>query len=260
MSRADLSKQPSDVAAMFDEVSVGYDRTNTVLSVGNATLWRIATTRAVDPRPGQLILDVAAGTGTSSASLAHSGARVIAADFSPGMIAVGRQRQAGNPNIEFVQADATQLPFDDDSFDAVTISFGLRNIVDPGAALAEFFRVTKPGGRVVVCEFSRPPASLIRAGYYAYLRYGMPIFARLASSNPVAYAYLMESIRDWPDQHTLAGMIRRAGFERVAYRNLTAGIVALHRGFVPPTEADAAPSAGRGASAAPNSVDPKGDQ
>ncbi|GAB3396790.1 demethylmenaquinone methyltransferase [Humibacter soli] len=233
MSRADLSKQPSDVAAMFDEVSTAYDRTNTVLSVGNATLWRIATTRAVDPRRGQLILDVAAGTGTSSAALASSGARVVAADFSPGMIAVGRQRQAGNPNVEFVQADATQLPFEDDSFDAVTISFGLRNIVDPSAALAEFFRVTKPGGRLVVCEFSRPPASVIRAAYHGYLAYGMPIFARIASSNPAAYSYLMESIRDWPDQQTLAHLISGAGFERVAYRNLTAGIVALHRGFVP---------------------------
>ena len=222
---------------MFDEVSYRYDRTNTVLSVGNATLWRIATTRAVDPRPGQLILDVAAGTGTSSASLARSGARVVAADFSPGMIAVGRQRQAGNTNIEFVQADATRLPFDDDSFDAVTISFGLRNIVDANAALAEFFRVTKPGGRLVVCEFSTPPVSLIRAAYHAYLRYGMPLFARLASSNPAAYSYLMESIRDWPDQRQLAGMIGAVGFERVAYRNLTAGIVALHRGFVPASTA-----------------------
>ncbi|WP_243064903.1 demethylmenaquinone methyltransferase [Humibacter sp. RRB41] len=249
MSRADLSKQPSDVAAMFDEVSYHYDRTNTVLSVGNATLWRIATTRAVDPRPGQLILDVAAGTGTSSASLARSGARVVAADFSPGMIAVGRQRQAGNTNVEFVQADATQLPFDDDSFDAVTISFGLRNIVDPAAALAEFFRVTKPGGRLVVCEFSRPPASVLRSAYHAYLTYGMPIFARLASSNPSAYSYLMESIRDWPDQQSLAHLISGVGFERVAYRNLTAGIVALHRGFVP--DPTAAP--GRGAAT-------KGDQ
>ncbi|GAB3801754.1 demethylmenaquinone methyltransferase [Humibacter antri] len=232
MSRADLSKQPSDVAAMFDEVSVGYDRMNAVSTVGIDALWRIATTRAVDPRPGQLVLDVAAGTGTSSASLARSGARVVAADFSPGMIAVGERRHAGNPNIEFVQADATQLPFDDNSFDAVTISFGLRNIVDPDAALREFFRVTKPGGRLVVCEFSRPPASVIRAAYYAYLEYGMPVFARLASSNPVAYAYLMESIRDWPAQQALAHRISGAGFERVAFRNLTFGIVALHRAFV----------------------------
>ncbi|GAA2054632.1 bifunctional demethylmenaquinone methyltransferase/2-methoxy-6-polyprenyl-1,4-benzoquinol methylase UbiE [Leifsonia soli] len=255
MSKADLSKQPAQVAAMFDQVSTRYDRTNNVLSVGNAALWRVATTRAVDPRVGETILDVAAGTGTSSASLARNGASVVAADFSAGMIEVGRQRQAGNPFIRFVQADATDLPFDDDTFDAVTISFGLRNIVDPKKALAEFYRVVKPGGRVVVCEFSRPPLAPVRAGYSAYLKFGMPVLARVASSNPAAYEYLMESIEAWPDQRALAGWMREAGFERVAYRNLTAGIVALHRGFKPerppvPVEtvaetplADAAPSA-----------------
>ena len=233
MSKADLSKQPAQVAAMFDQVSTHYDRTNTVLSMGNATLWRVATTRAVGPRAGETILDVAAGTGTSSASLARNGASVVAADFSEGMIEVGRRRQAGNPFIRFVQADATALPFDDDAFDAVTISFGLRNIVDPKKALAEFYRVVKPGGRVVVCEFSRPPLSPIRAGYSAYLKYGMPVLARVASSNPAAYEYLMESIEAWPDQRTLASWLREAGFEQVAYRNLTAGVVALHRGFKP---------------------------
>ena len=157
MSKADLSKQPAQVAAMFDQVSTRYDRTNAVLSVGNAALWRVATTRAVAPRAGETILDVAAGTGTSSASLARNGASVVAADFSEGMIEVGRQRQAGNPFVRFVQADAMALPFDDDAFDAVTISFGLRNIVDPKKALAEFYRVVKPGGRVVICEFSQPP-------------------------------------------------------------------------------------------------------
>lgn len=257
VSRADLSKQPSDVAAMFDEVSAAYDRMNTMTTAGIASLWRLATTRAVDPRPGQLVLDVAAGTGTSSAALARTGARVIAADFSPGMISVGARRHADNPDIEFVQADATRLPFEDDSFDAVTISFGLRNVVDPGAALAEFHRVTKPGGRVVVCEFSRPPAAVIRVPYHAYLRYGMPVLARIASSNPVAYAYLMESIEDWPDQRRLARMIGRAGFERVAYRNLTYGIVALHRGFVPePT----GPGSGPGPTRAGSGAEPKGDQ
>ena len=233
MSKADLSKQPAQVAAMFDEVSTHYDRTNTVLSMGNATLWRVATTRAVAPRAGETILDVAAGTGTSSASLARNGASVVAADFSQGMIEVGRQRQAANPFISFVQADATALPFDDDTFDAVTISFGLRNIVDPRAALAEFYRVTKPGGRVVVCEFSRPPLAPVRAGYAAYLRYGMPVLARVASSNPAAYEYLMESIEAWPSQPALAAWMREAGLERVAWRNLTAGIVALHRGWKP---------------------------
>ena len=233
MSKADLRKQPSQVAAMFDEVSTHYDRTNTVLSMGNATLWRLATTRAVGPRAGETILDVAAGTGTSSASLARNGASVVAADFSEGMIEVGRRRQDGNPFITFVQADATALPFEDDTFDAVTISFGLRNIVDPRAALAEFYRVTKPGGRVVVCEFSQPPVAAIRAGYGAYLRYGMPVLARVASSNPAAYEYLMESIEAWPNQPALASWMREAGFERVAWRNLTAGIVALHRGWKP---------------------------
>jgi demethylmenaquinone methyltransferase/2-methoxy-6-polyprenyl-1,4-benzoquinol methylase len=233
VSKADLDKQPAQVAAMFDEVSTHYDRTNTVLSVGNASLWRVATTRAVGPRPGERILDVAAGTGTSSASLARNGASVVAADFSAGMIEVGRRRQAGNPFVEFVQADATALPFEDDSFDAVTISFGLRNIVDPRAALAEFYRVTKPGGRVVICEFSHPPVAVVRAGYSAYLRYGMPVLARFASSNPVAYEYLMDSIQAWPEQPELARWLREAGYESVAWRNLTAGIVALHRGRKP---------------------------
>ena len=233
MSKADLSKQPAQVAAMFDQVSTRYDRTNAVLSVGNAALWRVATTRAVDPRAGETILDVAAGTGTSSASLARNGASVVAADFSEGMIEVGRQRQAGNPFVRFVQADAMALPFDDDSFDAVTISFGLRNIVDPKKGLAEFYRVVKPGGRVVVCEFSQPPLAPVRAGYSAYLKYGMPVLARVASSNPAAYEYLMESIQAWPNQRELAAWMRESGLERVAFRNLTAGIVALHRGFKP---------------------------
>jgi demethylmenaquinone methyltransferase / 2-methoxy-6-polyprenyl-1,4-benzoquinol methylase len=236
VSKADLSKQPQDVAAMFDEVSRHYDRTNAVLSMGNARLWRVATTRAVDPQPGQRILDVAAGTGTSARALAATGARVIAADFSVGMIRVGQDRQARNPLIEFVQADAMDLPFLDKEFDAVTISFGLRNVEDPRAALAEFFRVTKPGGRVVICEFSRPPRSLVRRSYFGYLKYGMPVLARLASSNPAAYEYLMDSIQDWPDQAVLSSWLRESGYERVSYRNLTGGIVALHRGYKPRNE------------------------
>lgn len=218
---------------MFDQVSTHYDRTNNVLSMGNAALWRVATTKAVGPRAGETILDVAAGTGTSSASLAKNGASVVAADFSEGMIEVGRRRQADNPFVRFVQADAMELPFDDDQFDAVTISFGLRNIVDPKKALAEFYRVTKPGGRVVICEFSQPPASIVRTGYSAYLRFGMPVLAKVASSNPAAYEYLMDSIEAWPSQPVLADWLRETGFEHVAYRNLTAGIVALHRGYKP---------------------------
>ena len=175
----------------------------------------------------------AAGTGTSSASLAKSGASVVAADFSPGMIEVGRKRQAGVQNLVFVEADATKLPFDDDEFDAVTISFGLRNVNEPKKALAEFFRVTKPGGRLVICEFSTPPAPLVRTGYGIYQRYVMPPLVKLSSSNDTAYDYLNESINAWPDQRTLAAWIREVGYADVAWRNLTLGVVALHRATKP---------------------------
>ncbi len=227
VSRANLDKQPDEVAAMFDDVARRYDVTNAILSGGNAPLWRIATTKAVDPKPGERILDVACGTGTSTASLAKGGARVVGADFSPGMIAQAREK---HPELEFVEVDATKLPFGDDEFDAVTISFGLRNIVDPHAALAEFYRVLVPGVRVVICEFSSPPLALVRAGYLAYLRHLLPTIAKVSSSNPAAYEYLGESIEEWPDQAELAAWLRRAGFSRVAHRNLTAGVVALHRG------------------------------
>jgi demethylmenaquinone methyltransferase/2-methoxy-6-polyprenyl-1,4-benzoquinol methylase len=233
MSTADLTKKPGEVAAMFDQVSRRYDVTNAVLSGGNASLWRLATVRAVRPRAGERILDLAAGTGTSSEALARSGARVVAADFSKGMLAVGRARHQDNGRIEFVFADALALPFGDDEFDAVTISFGLRNVADPQRALAEMFRVTKPGGRIVVCEFSKPPLKPLRAAYFAYLRHGMPAVSRLASSNPAAYGYLNESIRSWADQTTLAAWLREAGYKQVRYRNLTGGIVALHRGVKP---------------------------
>ena len=226
---------------MFDSVSTHYDRTNAVLSVGNAALWRMAATRAVNPQRGERILDIAAGTGTSSVALTKTGAHVVAADFSEGMIAVGRERHAGNPQVEFVQADATALPFADSEFDAVTISFGLRNVVEPKKALAEFYRVTKPGGRVVICEFSTPPSAPIRVSYFAYLNRVMPMIVKLASSNAEAYDYLGESIAAWPDQSTLSAWLRDAGYDAVAYRNLTLGIVALHRG-IKSADASIAPS------------------
>ncbi|WP_227497020.1 class I SAM-dependent methyltransferase [Planctomonas psychrotolerans] len=233
MSTADLTKQPAEVAAMFDQVSTHYDRTNSVLSAGNDILWRMATTRAIAPADGERILDLAAGTGTSSAALTRTGASVVAADFSAGMIEVGRRRHAHSRAIEFVQADGTALPFDDGTFDATTISFGLRNIVDPQRALAEMYRVTKPGGRIVICEFSTPPQAVVARAYDAYLTRIMPTLVRIVSSNPVAYDYLAESIEAWPDQRTLMGWVRDAGYVDVAYRNLTAGIVALHRGRKP---------------------------
>ena len=231
--RADLHKDPARVSGMFDEVAAGYDRTNTVLSLGNDRFWRVATTRAVAPRRGQRILDLAAGTGASSVALARSGADVIAADFSPGMIAEGRRRHDGIPNLSFVQADATNLPFADGEFDTVTMSFGLRNVNDPKRALRELHRVTKPGGRLVVCEFSHPPSRTFNGFYRLYNDRVLPVVAKTVSSNADAYDYLNESIRDWPDQRTLSGWIREAGWTDVAHRNLSLGIVALHRATKP---------------------------
>lgn len=217
---------------MFDEVSPRYDLLNDLLSAGNSRLWRIATTRAIGPRKGMRILDLAAGTGTSSAALAAHGAHVVAADFSEGMLAEGRKRYGNNPLIEFVHADAMALPFDDDSFDAATISYGLRNVSDPRKALAEMRRVVKPGGRVVIAEFSTPPASLVRGPYQWYGRHVLPRIAGAVNREAAeAYRYLNESIEAWPDQVELARWMRGAGFERVRYRNLTGGIVALHRGY-----------------------------
>ncbi|KJL37471.1 Ubiquinone/menaquinone biosynthesis C-methyltransferase UbiE [Microbacterium terrae] len=218
---------------MFDQVAAGYDRTNTVLSMGNDRLWRAATTRAIAPRPGQRILDLAAGTGASSVALTQRGATVVAADFSPGMIAEGRRRHSGIRNLSFVQADATDLPFDDAEFDTVTMSFGLRNVNDPKKALRELLRVTKPGGRLVVCEFSHPPSAVFNGLYRFYNDRVLPVVAKSMSSNAEAYDYLNESIRDWPDQGTLSGWIRQAGWTDVAHRNLSMGIVALHRAVKP---------------------------
>ncbi len=232
-NRADLGKDPQRVSGMFDQVAAAYDRTNSVLSLGNDRLWRTATLRAVAPKRGERILDLAAGTGTSSMAFVPSGAHVVAADFSRGMIAEGRRRHGNVPNLEFVQADATDLPFGDGEFDAVTMSFGLRNVNDPRRALRELRRVTRPGGRIVVCEFSHPPSRAFNGLYRFYNDRVLPIVAKAVSSNAEAYDYLNESIRDWPDQPTLARWMRDSGWDDVAYRNLSFGIVALHRGIRP---------------------------
>lgn len=229
--RADLEKRPGDVAAMFDHVSSRYDLMNTLMTGGLDRVWSRALRLAVAPHPGDVVLDLAAGTGASSAALARgTGARVVACDLSQGMIDVGRAR---HPEIEFVRGDATALEFEDDSFDAVTISYGLRNVEDPDAALREMARVTRPGGRLVVCEFSTPTNPLFRALYRTDLRTVMPLLARLASSDDDAYDYLAESILSWHDQETLGRMVAGAGWVDVEYRNLTGGIVALHRARTP---------------------------
>lgn len=226
MPRATLDKDPHAVSGMFDDVAANYDRTNDVLTFGLDRAWRRATVAAIDALPGERVLDLAAGTGTSSEPLADAGVDVVAADFSPGMVEVGRARR---PDIAFVVADATALPFGDAEFDAVTISFGLRNIVDADAALTEMFRVTRPGGRLVICEFSTPPNPAWRAGYRFYNAQVLPKVAGLVSSNAEAYDYLNESIAAWPDQRTLAHRIAAAGWRGVGFRNLFGGVVALHR-------------------------------
>jgi len=210
---------------MFDEVAVTYDRTNDLLSFGQDRSWRKKVLTEVNPQAGQAVLDLAAGTGSSSVVFAKPGVRVVAGDFSQGMLAVGRQR---HPEIEFVFADATALPFEKNEFDAVTISFGLRNVVDTSKALREMLRVTKPGGRLVVCEFSKVTNPLIRFGYEIYLRLLLPAFSRLGSKTPEAYTYLSDSIQAWPSQQALAEIIAEAGWTNVRYRNLTFGVVALH--------------------------------
>ena len=230
MSRASLEKKPREVAGMFDGVAQRYDVTNDVLSLGQDRIWRVATRKAVGARPGERVLDLAAGTGTSSEEYADAGIDVVPCDFSTGMMAVGKRRR---PDLPFVAGDATALPFADASFDAVTISFGLRNVVDTDRALRELLRVTRPGGRLVVCEFSRPTWTPFRAVYEAYLGQVLPRVASLVSSNTDAYTYLTESIARWPAQRELAGILQRAGWKKVAYRNLSGGIVALHRAVRP---------------------------
>ncbi|MDF1606115.1 demethylmenaquinone methyltransferase [Nocardioides sp. YIM 152315] len=226
MVRAELDKQPPDVRRMFDAVARRYDLTNDVLSMGQDRRWRRAVIAAVDPRPGERVLDLAAGTGTSSQPFADAGATVVPCDFSLGMLRVGKQ---GRPHLPFTAGDGTQLPFADESFDAVTISFGLRNIVDPEAGLRELRRVTKPGGRLVVCEFSHPTWAPWRTVYLEYLMKALPPIARAVSSSPDAYVYLAESIRAWPDQRGLAALVAGAGWQRPQWRDLSGGIVALHR-------------------------------
>jgi demethylmenaquinone methyltransferase/2-methoxy-6-polyprenyl-1,4-benzoquinol methylase len=223
--RAGLDKRPAEVAAMFDRVAGRYDLTNTVLSGGLDAGWRRATREALGARKGQTVLDVAAGTAVSTVELAADGVRAIACDFSQGMLRAGAARP-----VPKVAGDAMALPLADASVDGVVISFGLRNVADPRAALREFARVTRPGGRLVVCEFSSPTWSPFRTIYTEYLMKALPRIARAVSSNPEAYVYLAESIRAWPAQAELACWLQDAGWGDVAWRNLTGGVVALHRG------------------------------
>ena len=212
---------------MFDAVARRYDLTNDVLSLGQVRRWRREVLRTVAPRPGDRVLDLAAGTGTSSEPFEAAGALVVPCDFSLGMLREGKRAR---PGMRFTAGDATRLPFAEGTFAAVTISFGLRNVVDPDAALREVARVTRSGGRLVVCEFSHPTWPPFRRVYLKYLMRALPAVARRVSSSPDAYVYLAESIRAWPDQAALARRIAGAGWRDVGWRDLTGGVVALHHG------------------------------
>jgi demethylmenaquinone methyltransferase/2-methoxy-6-polyprenyl-1,4-benzoquinol methylase len=230
MSRANMDKNPEEVAAMFDGVAKRYDLVNDLLSLGQTKFWRRATTKIIAPRPGMKILDLAAGTGSSSEPLAAAGADVIPADFSEGMLAAGRKAR---PHLPFTKADALNLPFKDGEFDLVTISFGLRNTQNTEKALAEMLRVTKPEGEIVICEFSSPTFRPFRTIYTNYLMRALPAIASKTSSNPDAYIYLAESIRAWPNQVALAAKIKAAGWVDVTWSNLTGGVVAVHKARKP---------------------------
>jgi demethylmenaquinone methyltransferase/2-methoxy-6-polyprenyl-1,4-benzoquinol methylase len=247
MTRPNLDKRPGDVSAMFDRVAERYDLLNDVLSLGQDRWWRRVVARTVSARPGERVLDLAAGTGTSSRTFTAGGADCVACDFSLGMLQVGARKlrpaaataapiRLNDPSpvlppagpVAFVAGDAVRLPFADQAFDAVTISFGLRNVADPDAALAEMRRVTRPGGRLVICEFGHLPGRQLNAAYEKYLTTALPAIARRLSPSPDAYAYLAESIKDWPAQPELARRIAAAGWSAVRWRDLTMGVVAIH--------------------------------
>jgi demethylmenaquinone methyltransferase/2-methoxy-6-polyprenyl-1,4-benzoquinol methylase len=229
-----MDKRPREVSAMFDLVAERYDLLNDVLSAGQSRRWRRVVAAAVDARNGERVLDLAAGTGTSSGTFTTAGADCAACDFSLGMLRVGARRLgqrglAGPGRLSFVAGDALALPFRAGALDAVTISFGLRNVADPAAALAEMRRVTRPGGRLLVCEFSHLPGRRLDAAYLRLLASGLPVIAGRLSPNPEAYSYLAESIAAWPDKQELAALIRAAGWSGVRWRTMSLGVVALHQ-------------------------------
>lgn len=219
-----MEKRPEQVSEMFDAVAPKYDQTNDLLSFGQSRIWRKSVRKLVSPTSGQRILDLAAGTGTSSMALTGPGISVVAADFSKGMLAEGRKR---HPELEFAFADAMALPFKNSEFDTATISFGIRNVNKVDVALAEMLRVLKPGGKLVICEFSHV-RGVLGVLYRGYLRYLLPLVAKAIARNSPAYSYLGESIEAWPDQRSFASQIANAGFSEVGYKNLSFGVVAIH--------------------------------
>ena len=225
------------VGAVFESVAGKYDVMNDLMSFGAHRLWKHFTLSLTGLRLGQQALDVAGGTGDLAAGLLRQvgkSGRVVLSDINPAMLAIGRDRllDAGHVgNVECIVADAEKLPFDDNSFDCVTIGFGLRNVTDKAAALKSMHRVLKPGGQLLVLEFSTPTAPGLKPIYDAYSFKVLPFLGEMVAKDRDSYRYLAESIRMHPDQETLLAMLREAGFIQARYHNLTGGIVAVHRGY-----------------------------
>ncbi|MBT0587732.1 bifunctional demethylmenaquinone methyltransferase/2-methoxy-6-polyprenyl-1,4-benzoquinol methylase UbiE [Alteromonas oceanisediminis] len=235
--QVDADKKASMVAGVFDSVAAKYDVMNDLMSMGIHRVWKRFTIDCSGVRSGQRVLDLAGGTGDLAAKfsrLVGDSGQVVLADINRSMLRVGRDKlrnQGIFGNIDYVQANAEALPFPDNYFDAITIAFGLRNVTDKDAALASMYRVLKPGGRLLVLEFSKPTQDWLSKVYDMYSFHVLPRMGELVANDAESYQYLAESIRMHPDQDTLKGMMDNAGFERTEYFNLTGGIVALHRGF-----------------------------
>ena len=225
------------VRGVFDSVASRYDLMNDLMSGGIHRLWKRFTIELSAARPGQTVLDIAGGTGDLAARLSRlvgPEGKVILADINAAMLEVGRDRlidKGATGNIEVVQADAQVLPFEDNSIDCITIAFGLRNVTDKGMALRSMLRVLRPGGRLLVLEFSKPTSPLLGKVYDQYSFQILPAMGRLIAQDADSYRYLAESIRKHPDQETLLDMMRDAGFTECQYHNMTGGIVAVHRGL-----------------------------
>jgi len=232
-----VEEKAGRVAQVFHSVASKYDLMNDLMSFGIHRLWKRFTLEMSGVRRGQRVLDLAGGTGDLAAKFAGlvgAEGEVVLADINPSMLEVGRRRLADAGivgNVEFAQVDAEALPFPDNHFDCITIAFGLRNVTHKEKALASMHRVLKPGGRLLVLEFSKPNAPGLGPVYDAYSFSVMPLMGQLVTGDRDSYKYLAESIRMHPDQETLKAMMEAAGFDKVDYHNLTGGIVALHRGF-----------------------------
>jgi len=235
--KVNVEEKAGKVAEVFHSVADQYDVMNDLMSLGIHRLWKRYTIELSGVRSGQKVLDIAGGTGDLAArfsSLVGKDGRVILSDINASMLYNGRSRLIDKgivDNVDFVQADAQHLPFPDNSFDCITIAFGLRNVTDKDMALRSMYRILKPGGRLLVLEFSKPVAPGLKSIYDLYSFKVLPFMGKLVANDEASYRYLAESIRMHPDQGTLKNMMTDAGFEQCDYYNLTGGIVALHRGY-----------------------------